>query len=265
VWLTVGDERAGPERHHPAPRAGSPSPARTPAGTKGQPGRRRPRRRQRRIATLTPRRVAGRGRPPEVRTEEKLVQELAYDGTVRLLGHHPAPSVDHPEQNSAQPSSGSPILYRATERHVAPEFRLQLAALGQGTRWRDPGRADRSRLAATEHPAASCASARPGRRRGGPLSELRVPVHPRRTAPPVSPSRADHPRCGGPEVMEDIDVSGPESGPDDHLFDVCTAGIDLADTITRCRRTTFSRARASGAPAPSSGQASESSHRRGAG
>ena len=37
-------------------------------------------------------------------------------------------------------------------------------------------------------------------------------------------------RCGGPEVLEVVDVPEPEPGPGQKLYDVSTAGINYADT-----------------------------------
>jgi NADPH:quinone reductase-like Zn-dependent oxidoreductase len=37
-------------------------------------------------------------------------------------------------------------------------------------------------------------------------------------------------RFGGPEVLEIVDIPGPEAGPGQRLYDVSTAGVNYADT-----------------------------------
>jgi NADPH:quinone reductase-like Zn-dependent oxidoreductase len=37
-------------------------------------------------------------------------------------------------------------------------------------------------------------------------------------------------RCGGPEVLDVVDLPDPTPGEDQQLFDVSTAGVDSADT-----------------------------------
>ena len=37
-------------------------------------------------------------------------------------------------------------------------------------------------------------------------------------------------RCGGPEVLDIVDIPEPEAGPGQKLYDVSTAGVNYADT-----------------------------------
>ncbi len=40
-------------------------------------------------------------------------------------------------------------------------------------------------------------------------------------------------RFGGPEVLDVVDVQEPEGGPGQQLYDVSTAGVNVADTHHR--------------------------------
>jgi NADPH:quinone reductase len=50
---------------------------------------------------------------------------------------------------------------------------------------------------------------------------------------PTRVRAVDITRFGGPEVLDAVHIPEPGAGPGQQLYDVCTAGINCADTLHR--------------------------------